>query len=46
MIQNKESLVYSLKSSIGNLEDVVKKSVQINMPQHREVYSSLGTALL
>lgn len=46
MIQNKESLVYSLESSIYNLENVVKKSVQINTPQQREVYSSLGTPLL
>ncbi len=46
MIQNKESLVYSLENSINNLEAVVKESVKMNTPQQREVYSSLGTALL
>ncbi len=38
MIQNKESLVYSLENSINNLEVVVKESVKINTPQQREVY--------
>lgn len=46
MIQNKESLVYSLENSINNLEAVVKESVKINTPQQKEVYNSLGTALL
>ena len=46
MIQNKESLIYSLESAINNLENVVRKSVEINIPQPKGVYNSLGTALL
>lgn len=46
MLQNKESLIYSLESSINNLENVVRESIEINIPQQREVYNSLGTTLL
>ena len=46
MIQNKASLIYSLDNSINNLEEIVKQSVKINTPKHKEVYNSLGTALL
>ncbi len=46
MIQNKESLIYSLENAINNLESVVRKSVEANTPQQMEVYNSLGTALL
>lgn len=46
MIQNKSSLIYSLNNSINNLEEIVKQSVNVNTPKHKEVYNSLGTALL
>lgn len=46
MIQNKASLIYSLENSINNLEEIVKQSVRINTPKHKEVYNNLGTALL
>ncbi len=46
MIQNKSSLIYSLNNSINNLEGIVKESININIPKYKEVYNSLGTALL
>lgn len=43
---NKENLIYSLEDSINNLKDIIDKSIKSNIANPKEVYYSLGTALL
>lgn len=46
MIQNKEYLIYSLENAVNYLKEEVNKSIQTNIPEHKEVYYRLGTSIL
>lgn len=46
MIADKDEIIYSLKKSVNELENIINSSIKNNNTDVKEIYNRLGTALL